>query len=183
MLQTTLVTSRDELVQIHKLNQKNLRENVSIKEQKEQGFVTWLYSMELLEQMHELAPSVIVKDYEQVAAYALTTLKEASAFHPDLAVLFNKLQQLNYKGQPLTSYNFYCMGQICVAAGYRGKNIVNSLYQKHKEIYSSQYQFILTEISTNNPRSQRAHEKIGFITIHTHVDEVDEWNIVVWDWN
>jgi hypothetical protein len=56
------------------------------------------------------------------------------------------------------------------------------LYQKHKDIYSSQFDFILTEISTSNHRSLKAHEKIGFKTIYSHIDEMDEWNVVVWNW-
>jgi len=59
---------------------------------------------------------------------------------------------------------------------------VNMLYQKHREVYSNQYDFILTEISTSNLRSLKAHEKMGFETIYTYQDSVDEWNVVVWNW-
>ncbi len=34
--------------------------------------------------MHDLLPSIIVKDSEEVVGYALTTPKEAAAFHTDL---------------------------------------------------------------------------------------------------
>jgi ribosomal protein S18 acetylase RimI-like enzyme len=74
------------------------------------------------------------------------------------------------------------MGQICVAKEFRGKGIVNMLYQKHKEMYSAQYDFILTEISTSNKRSLKAHEKIGFQFIYTYSDKMDEWNVVIWNW-
>jgi hypothetical protein len=56
------------------------------------------------------------------------------------------------------------------------------LYDKHKEVYSGQYDFLLTEISTRNIRSLIAHEKIGFETIHYHRDHMDEWAVVIWDW-
>jgi ribosomal protein S18 acetylase RimI-like enzyme len=182
MLQATTVDNKDELVQIHQLSQENLKQNLSPGEQAVEGFVTWLYSMDLLEKMHQLAPSIIVKDGDRVVGYALTTLRESRAFHPDLETLFHNLESVQYKGKPLSSYNFYCMGQICVAKEYRGQGIVNSLYQKHKEIYGGQFDFILTEISTRNPRSMKAHQKIGFQTIYTHMDEMDEWDVVVWDW-
>lgn len=182
MLKATIVTTEEELIQIHQLNQRNLKTNVSAETQKQQGFVTWLYSMELLRKMHALSPGIIVKDEEQVIAYALTTLKESKEFHPDLETMFIHLQAVKYKGKPLGFYNFYCMGQICVVENYRGKGVVNMLYQKHREIYSSQYEFLLTEISTSNHRSMKAHEKIGFRTIYTYTDMMDEWNVVVWDW-
>jgi ribosomal protein S18 acetylase RimI-like enzyme len=182
MLIATQVNSVDELIQIHKLNQANLKGNLTESEQKDQGFVTWLYAPDLLKQMNELAPSVIVKDGTIVAGYALTTTREAIAFHPDLRVMFHNLEKVKFKGIPLNQYNFYCMGQICVAPEYRGKGVVNLLYQAHKKFYGNQYQFILTEISTSNFRSLKAHQNIGFETIYTYQDEKDEWNVVVWEW-
>jgi RimJ/RimL family protein N-acetyltransferase len=74
------------------------------------------------------------------------------------------------------------MGQICVAKEYRGKDFVNELYEHHKKNYQSQFDLFITEISTRNHRSLRAHEKIGFETIHIHQDHLDEWAIVGWDW-
>jgi len=182
MLKIETVKTKGELLQIYQLNQENLKSNLSTADQKKEGFVTWLYSIELLEKMHQLAPGIIIKDGDKVVGYALTTLRESSAFHPDLKDMFQNLEEVQYKSRPLSSFHFYCMGQICVAKNYRGKGIVNSLYQKHKEIYSSQFDFILTEISTNNHRSLKAHEKIGFKTIFSHVDAMDELNVVVWDW-
>jgi len=182
MLIATVVTTADELLQIHKLNQQNLKQNLDEETRDQEGFVTWLYSIELLKKMHQLSPSVIVKDGGKVAAYALTTLKESRVFHADLETMFRNLETVRYKGKLLSSYRFYCMGQICVAKEYRSKGIVGMLYQKHKEVYSEHYDFLLTEISTNNVRSIKAHEKTGFQTIYTYSDAMDEWNVVVWDW-
>lgn len=182
MLKVTVVTTENELMQIHQLNQQNLKSNLDAEAQKREGFVTWLYPTELLMKMHQLSPGVIVKDEERVVAYALTTLRSAKKFHNDLQTMFDNLQAVRYNDRPLTSYSFYCMGQICVAKEYRGKGIVNMLYQKHKEVYGNQYDFLLTEISTANPRSMKAHERIGFKTIYTYPDAIDEWNVVIWDW-
>lgn len=181
MLDVTLV-SNEELFQIHQLNQNNLKRNIDKDEQRAEGFVSWLYSFELLKQMNQLAPSVIVKEKNEVIAYALTTLKESSSFHHDLKIMFQNLETVQYNGKSLSAYNFYCMGQICVAKEYRGQRIANLLYQKHKEVFSSQFDFILTEVSTSNPRSMKAHENIGFKTIYTYADAMDEWNVVIWDW-
>jgi ribosomal protein S18 acetylase RimI-like enzyme len=182
MLQAILVNTIKQLEQIQELNKENLKTQLSEQEQQEQGFVSWSYPLDLLVQMNALAKSVIVTDNEQLAGYALTTLREASRFHAELDNMFKDFEGLLYKGRSLFSYRFYCMGQICIAKEYRGKGIVPMLYNKHKEIYSSQYDFILTEISTRNIRSLKAHEKIGFKTIHYHRDQLDEWAVVIWDW-
>jgi hypothetical protein len=182
MLSATIVSTKDEIAAIHHLNQLNLKQNLSVNEQHQEGFVTWLYSLELLEQIHELSPSVIVKDGQTLAGYALTTPIEARDFHPDLNDMFENLKQVTYNGHPLFSYSFYCMGQICIAKEYRVKGVVNLLYNKHKELYSNDYDFILTEISTKNYRSLIAHKKVGFKSIYNHTDATDNWDVVLWDW-
>ena len=178
----SIVRSENELLQIHQLNKENLRSVINPEEQTSEGFVSWLYSMELLKKMHAVAPSIIVKDETKIAGYALVALKEMVAFHTDLQTLFSHLLQLRYLNQPLSHFTFYCMGQICVDKDYRGMGVTKMLYEKHKEVYSSSYQLLVTEISTSNIRSQKAHEKVGFKPIHNYRDDLDEWNVVVWDW-
>ena len=182
MLYATTVNTQKDLEQIEVLNQQNLKKNLSDKEILQEGFVSWFYSMDLLKKMHNLAPSIIVKDENEVIAYALVTLKEASAFHNDLKVMIDNLQSVIYKGKPLMLYHFYLMGQVCIHKNYRGKGVFSLLYQEHKKVYHPKYELLVTEISTNNIRSLKAHEKVGFRNIYTYHDNMDEWNVVVWNW-
>lgn len=183
MLQATLVSDKEELEQILLLQQENLLTNISEEERQAQGFVTMHHDLAVLEKMHELSPSVIIKDNDKVVAYALTMLRECRQLMPGLAAMFALLDDLQWENKLLTDHRFYVMGQICVAKEYRGQNLVNELYQHHKKIYQSQFDLFITEISTRNHRSLRAHEKVGFKTIHVHRDHLDEWAIVGWDWN
>jgi ribosomal protein S18 acetylase RimI-like enzyme len=182
MLVTTLVSTIGELDQIRNLNQQNLRQSLSIEEMEKEGFVSWAYSAELLQKMHQLAPSIIVKDDDKVVGYALVMPKEASAFHKDLDTMIKNLQPVVYKDKLLLSYNFYLMGQICIHKNYRGRGLFSLMYEEHKKRYSHQYEFLLTEIITSNKRSIKAHEKVGFKEIHTYHDNIGEWSLVVWDW-
>ncbi len=182
MLYATVVTKHDELIQINSLNVQNLRTALSKQEKEQQGFVTWLYPISLLEDMHKIAPSIIVKDDDAVVGYALVTPKEASNFHHDLRTMINNLELISYESKPLSSYKYYIMGQVCIKKDYRGKGIFEMLFKKHKELYSSEYELLVTEISTANYRSKKAHEKVGFKTIHTYSDNLDDWNVVIWDW-
>jgi GNAT superfamily N-acetyltransferase len=182
MLYATEVTSQQELIYINKLNQQNLATALSPQEKDEQGFVTWLYPVSLLQQMHNIASSIIAKEDDKVVGYALVTPIETGNFHSDLQTMIDNLEKLNYEGKPLSSYSYYIMGQVCIDKNYRGNGIFSMLFKKHKEMYSSKYELLVTEISSKNYRSQKAHEKIGFTTIHTYSDALDEWNVVVWDW-
>jgi len=182
MLYPKEVNTEDELIQINKLNRQNLKNYLSIYEQEAQGFLTWLYPVSLLQQIHALAPSIIVKDNDAVVGYALVTPIESGNFHTDLKRMIGNLETLSFNGKPLSSFSFYIMGQVCIDKDYRGKGIFKMLFDQHKKIYSPTYNLLITEISTQNYRSQKAHEKVGFNTIHTYRDSLDEWNVVVWDW-
>ena len=183
MLLPSLTNSMDELQQILLLQDENLIQNIDGAEMQSQGFVTLHHSLAILKQMHSLAPSVIIKDNEKVIAYALTMLRECRLLMPDLEPMFALLDNLNWNNKPLKYYRFYVMGQICIAKDYRGQGFFEKLYQHHKKIYEPQFDIFITEISTRNQRSLRAHEKVGFKIIHTHRDILDEWVVVGWDWS
>jgi len=181
MLATT-VTTGDELQQIVQLSDQSIRTKLSEEEKQSQGFVSWSYSFGLLQKMNEQHPHVIVKHDNNVIGYALVALKEAKHFHPDLETMIQHLDEITYNNKKLSDYNYCVMGQICVEKSFRGKGIFEMLYQKHKEVFQDKYDFVVTEISTSNRRSLRAHEKVGFKTIYTYRDAMDEWNVVIWDW-
>ena len=183
MYSFSLVTKTSELEQIAALSKENLRNDLSVEEKKAQGFITWEYTLPLLEKLHAIAPAVIVKYEEEVAGYALTARKEAAAVLPVLKDMIHHLEPLSFKGKPLSDYRYYIMGQICIAKAHRGKGLFDQLYQHHKKVYQAQYELLVTEISTSNDRSLKAHQNTGFQTIHTYQDTMDEWDVVVWDWN
>jgi len=179
----TVVTTNKELEQIVQLSHKNLRANIPEKEQTIQGFITWNYSLQLLQQMNAQQPHVIVKDNDKVIGYALVALKESGRFHPDLKAMTDQLETIQYNNKQLSAYNYYVMGQVCIDIAYRGKGVFQMLYGHHKKLFKAAYDFVITEISTSNTRSLLAHEKMGFKIIYTYEDAIDEWHVVLWDWN
>jgi ribosomal protein S18 acetylase RimI-like enzyme len=183
MLISKAVDTNEELQQILDLQKKYLAGTNSSAEEKEQGFVTVQHTLQKLEQMHALAPSIIVKDGEHVIAYALVMLNDAGHLIPELQSMFQLFNRLTYKNQPLNFYRYYVMGQICVDKAYRGQGVFEMLYAKHKELMQGKYNFVITEIATRNTRSIRAHEKIGFELLHRFTDEKEEWDVVIWDWS
>jgi len=182
MLLATTVTTTEELGQVLQLQQKYLVGNVDKEEMQNQGFLTVQHTPGMLRQMHSLAPSIIIKDQGTVVAYALTMLRECRYLIPALLPMFNSFDRLQWQGKRLGDYRFYVMGQVCVDREYRGQGLFDKLYLHHREVYRPQYDFIITEVATRNKRSLRAHERVGFKTIHIYTDELDEWAVVLWDW-
>ena len=177
----TLASSDDELRQIIALQAGNLPESISTETRRSQGFVTVKHSFELLKTMNDSAGQVIAKDGGTIVAYALVMRPELRSAIPVLVPMFDMFNKISYRRAPLTTFRYYVMGQICVAEGYRGQGVFDGLYQKHRDVYGKEYDLCITEISISNQRSMRAHERVGFQTIHKFTDETDDWNIVVWD--
>lgn len=183
MLETLLVSDKKDLEQILLLQKQNLARNIDEKEILDQGFVTLQHDIDTLNRMHRLAPSVIIKSENAVVGYALTMLKECRQLIPDLEPMFAVFDSLTWKNKALNEYRFYVMGQICIDKAYRGQGLVEKLYHFHKKSYSGSFDLLVTEIATRNHRSLRAHDRVGFKTIHTYRDQLDEWAVVTWDWS
>ena len=182
MSEATTVSSAGDLQQIIQLQRMNLIHHVDEITLKSQGFVTVQHTIEVLQQMHNLAPSIIIKEDNKVVAYALVMLNECRRLVSTLEPMFALFDKLIYNGKPLNEYRFYVMGQICIAKDFRGQGLFEMLYNKHRDIYQSQFDFIITEVSVRNQRSLRAHERVGFETLHTYKDELDEWAVIIWNW-
>jgi len=178
----TPVQHRTELEQILALQRSNLKQSLSDEEMRSQGFVTVLHDLPALERMHSLAPSIIARQGSEVVAYALTMPRECRTLMPVLVPMFELFDTLPYQGKPLNDYRFYVMGQICIDKAHRGTGLFERLYHKHRELYQPRFDFIVTEVSVRNGRSMRAHERVGFQTVHTYRDETDEWAVILWDW-
>lgn len=170
-----------ELNQILTLQAANHKDNLSVQRKAESGFVTVRHDLELLKKMNAAAGQVIAKDGDTVVGYALVMLKEFSPLIPVLMPMFEMFNTLSYRDRSLPEYSYYVMGQICVAESHRGKGVFQQLYSGHRQFYSNLFELCLTEVSSSNLRSMRAHEKVGFETIYSFEDETDQWNILAWD--
>ncbi|MCK8492560.1 GNAT family N-acetyltransferase [Spirosoma sp. RP8] len=184
MISITTVQSEADVQGILALQQANLRKNVPVEVQANQGFVTVEHDPTVLTRMNQAAPSIIAKAGDTVVGYCLTMLPEFGADIPELIPLFSLIDALDYNGKPVREYAYYVMGQVCVAEGYRGQQLFDRMYQHHRDVYSNRYQLLITDISANNSRSLRAHARVGFEPLHEFHDPAigETWVVVLWDW-
>jgi hypothetical protein len=173
-----------DLQRILELQRANLATNIATsidaQELRAQGFVTAVHSLQSLQQMHALAPSIVAKAGDQLAGYALTMLVEARRFVPILDPMFQLFEQLQWRGRPLREVPHYVMGQVCIAKPFRGQGLFDALYRGHQAAYGERFELLVTEVSLRNPRSLRAHERVGFEPLHRYRDSVDEWLVLGW---
>jgi hypothetical protein len=167
---------------ILKLQRENLTDTISVEEKNTQGFVMVQHRLKDLEEFSHKAPQLIAKDGDDVCGYVLAMPKEFRQSIPMLVPMFEQLDQILVNGISIAKYDYVVVGQICIKKGNRGFQLFDQLYEAYKQLFQPIFDFAITEISTSNIRSMRAHERVGFKAIHTFRDQYEEWNIVCWDW-
>ena len=177
-----LTESLDELRQIKDIQKRHQKESIAPELRETTGFVTAEYEISLLEKMHRLLPSIIAKDGDIVVGYALVTDRRIIGCHDLLDDLFDQINKLTFDNHPLKETNYTVVGQLCVDSNYGRRGIAQGLYKKYRESYSDSFDYCITDIDCNNPRSLRTHLRAGFQTIHKIEYGNAEWDIVLWDW-
>jgi L-amino acid N-acyltransferase YncA len=178
MVEAGPVRNEEELRQILDLQRENLARNLSSEEVATQGFVTLEHTLDALKRMHQMAPSIVARDGEQLAGYALVMPVECRLFIPLLEPMFARLSSLG-----IVRERFYVMGQICVGKPWRGQGVFDLLYRTHRDCMRAPYDSVVTEVAIRNTRSMRAHQRIGFAVIDRYRDSTDDWALLRWDWS
>lgn len=181
----TTVTRPQQVEQILALQAENHRDKVDAATAASDGFTSVRHDPAVLHAMNRAHPSVIACAGDQLAGYALMMPQSFRDRVPILRPMFSLLDRLQWRGEPLAGNpRWFVMGQVCVARDFRGSGVFDGLYRHLRATCSAGFDFVVTEISQRNPRSLRAHRRVGFDTLHSHADEGsgEVWEMVVWDW-
>jgi hypothetical protein len=91
MVELTRVSSPGELIGIRDLQALNLKQNITAEEAIEQGFLTAAYTIEYLQEMNSVSPSIIAKVGDKVVGYALIATKDIRKGHDLIEGLFDAI--------------------------------------------------------------------------------------------
>lgn len=173
----------EELKQILQLQAQNHKDSVDEDTKAKQGFVTVKHSFSEIKALNNIEKHTILKVDNQVEAYVLAMTKKSKNLIPILEPMFKIFDEIFYKNKKISEYKYMVCGQVCVGEKVRGKGVFDEIYQFYRENLEKDYDFCITEIAVNNTRSIRAHERIGFKTIHRYTDVFGiDWLVVLWDW-
>ena len=180
----TTVKNDDDVRGILALQQQNLKKNLSPEQIQSQGFVTVEHQFSVLKAMNDAQSSVIVKDGDAVVGYCLAMLPQFRNDVLELKSLFDSIDEIAYGGKTVKDFKYVVMGQVCVGEGYRSMGFFDGMYQKLREELSVKFEMCVTDISTNNLRSMKAHARVGFVPVMDFEDKNlnEVWRVVVWDW-
>jgi GNAT superfamily N-acetyltransferase len=181
---TTLRTAADR-AGVLALSRSLLRGTRNAAAEAREGFVTVAYDAPTLDALAATAPQLIAKAGAVVVGYALVLVPEAQAAVPVLAPMFDLLDRLMWRGAPLSSQAYYVMGQVAIAAPYRGQGLFDRLYAAHRRLLSDRYAVCVTEVALRNGRSLAAHARVGFEPVAEYDDPAtgETWRVVAWPWD
>lgn len=174
-------TQEFQFRQIVALQQKNHLSSMTLEDQSRNGFVYARHTVEMLKAMSAILPQVIAVSGGEVIGYTLAMDETMKNYLSDLEPMFTAFDQCNYRGMPLKTYRYMVGGQVCIDEKFRGQGLISVLYRRTRELVSDRYQLCVTEISSRNLVSLRAHQKIGFEVIHEYSDGDENWKIVAWE--
>lgn len=179
----TTSRSDEDLLGILELQRKNHSDNLTAEEIFSQGFITVIHNLENLRNLNDVQPHIICKDNGKVIAYVLTMTAKSKNEVPFLIPMFEIFNSILFRGNPISSYNYIVVGQVCVDKNYRGIGVLDTCYSEYKLHLKDKYDFAITELSSRNLRSIKAHQRIGFSEIYKYPSQnKEEWSVVIWDW-
>jgi L-amino acid N-acyltransferase YncA len=181
MLTVEKAQKDESLRQILTLQKNNLRRNLTEEEIKSQGFVTAEHTFEKLKSINEGENCIVAKHNENIVGYAIALKREFGEGLPIYQALFDEIDKLTYKNIPISSLSYIFVGQLCVHKDFRGMGVVKLMYDFFEQQMRGKYQLIITDISTLNPRSLKAHQKNGFKKVSTFFDPLIDsfWDVVI----
>lgn len=131
-------------------------------EDRPDGFVTTLFTKEQFKELIEKENGLAVAcDGNKIVGYAMAASWEYWSAWPLFEYMIQHLPNNEYMGQILSTENSYQYGPICIDKAYRGTDVFPNLFEFSRKQMKDRYPILITFINQINPRSYRAHTKIG----------------------
>jgi L-amino acid N-acyltransferase YncA len=159
--------SADDFTKIVDLQNRNLLSVLGETEQAD-GYLSAAFSEQQFREMNNDLCVVVCADREKIAGYACATSIEYNKGVPLVANMLKQFQHVSYKGKPLNAYRSFIYGPVCIDKEYRGKGILNNLFDKMKWLILHEHpelELLTVLIAKENIRSIKAHEKLDMETV------------------
>jgi hypothetical protein len=147
------------------LQEKYLVGNLN-EEEKKSGFVTTPFTVAQLQMVIAKNELFLVKDTGVVVGYIFSGSWSFFEQWPIFVYMTGLFKDLQFENFEITTENSFQYGPVCIDKAYRGKGLINKLFELMRIHLLKKYPLSLTFINKNNIPSQRAHtEKLKWTII------------------
>lgn len=150
--------TRSDIPGILALQEKNLYGNLNEK-QREKGFVTTPFVPQQIEDIIELNGVFVAENQGEIIAYAYAGSWEYFTQWEIFNFMTDRFPMLNFEGKEITTRNSFQYGPVCISEIYRGKGVLNLIFEEMRLEFVRYYPISITFINKVNVISEKAHTK------------------------
>jgi predicted GNAT superfamily acetyltransferase len=141
---------------ILRLQSANYIANLSHEERKE-GFLSAQFTSEQTAQIaQDLGTTVAVVD-GSLAGFLCAFRNEFETGSPVIAKMMDSYDRMRFENRPLSSYESYIYGPVCIGREYRRGGLLRGLYEAQKRDLAGQFEIGVAFVARTNPHSLQAH--------------------------
>jgi hypothetical protein len=153
-------------------------------EEKKSGFVTTPFSIEQLTFVINNEGLFIAKDNNRIIAYIFAESWDFFSQYPIFEHMISLFPGLTFLDFEINSTSSFQYGPICIDKKYRGKGLINLLFEFMRIHIVKRYPLSLTFINKTNVPSLKAHtEKLKWTIISDFEFNNNNYYILAYDMN
>jgi hypothetical protein len=141
---------------ILRLQSANYIGNLS-REGRSEGFLSAEFTPQQVASMAEDLGTMLAIVETEVVGFLCGFRREFNTGSAVIAKMLECYALLKFEGKPLSSYNSYIYGPVCIDRKYRGKGLLRGLYEAQKKDLAWQFEVGVAFVSQDNPHSLQAH--------------------------
>lgn len=156
---TTRIGHQNDLPGILSLQERYLYRNMNDLE-REKGFVTTPFTTAQLEDILQQNGIFIAENEDKIiVAYAFAGSWKYFEQWEIFNFMVSRFPTLSFHGSPITTENSFQYGPVCIEESYRGKGLLNQLFEEMRMEFVKKYPISITFINKVNVVSEKAHTK------------------------
>lgn len=146
----------EDYAEIVRLQRANYIANLTAEERRE-GFLSAEFSLDQVAAIaSDLGIAIVTMD-DALAGCLCGIRREFDHGSPVVAKMLESYDQATFEGKPLSAFNSYIYGPVCIARQYRRRGLLRGLYDFQNKDLAGQFEVGVALVSHSNPHSMQAH--------------------------
>jgi predicted GNAT superfamily acetyltransferase len=141
---------------IVRLQRANYIGNLTEEERKE-GFLSAEFSLEQVAVIAGGLGIAVATVADEVAGCLCAFSRQFDHGSPVVAKMLESYDQARFEAKPLSAFNSYIYGPVCIGREYRRRGLLRGLYEFQKKDLAGRFEIGVALVSHNNPHSMQAH--------------------------
>ena len=178
------IGNKSDIKGILELQRKNLISNLS-EEERKSGFVTTPFTVNQIEEIITQHGLFVAENSENdIIAYAFAGTWDYFQQWEIFNVMTSRFPKLSFNNSRITVKNSFQYGPVCIDKNYRGKGVLNLIFEEMRLELLKKYSISITFINKVNQVSTQAHtRKLGWKIIDEFEFNDNEYLGLAFDMN